>query len=108
MEAILIQIKRLVVQGRTDFTQKAIREMFVDRLMDYEVKESILNAQSIRSKRSRSPSRRHPGERVYIIAGESFSGIRIYTKGVIRKEEGRELFYVLISSKRSTDVKEQT
>lgn len=79
--------------------------MFIDQLMDYEVKESILNADSIRSKRSRSPLRRRSGERVYIIVGESFSGIKIYTKGVIRKEDGRDLFYVLISSKRSTDVK---
>ncbi len=44
--------------------------MLIDRLMDYEVKEAILNAKSCRSKRSRSPSRRHAREQAYIIVGE--------------------------------------
>jgi hypothetical protein len=33
----------------------------------------------------------------------TFDGIDVYTKGKILKHQGEEVFYVLISSKRSTD-----
>ncbi len=41
-------------------------------------------------------------EYLYIIAGVTFDGTVIYTKGKILKTENREVFYVLISSKKST------
>jgi len=34
----------------------------------------------------------------------SFDGLEIYTKGKILKKEGIDVFYVLISSKRSPDI----
>jgi hypothetical protein len=42
-------------------------------------------------------------ETLYVIKGISYDGVVIYTKGRIATFEGREVFYVLISSKRSTD-----
>lgn len=38
-----------------------------------------------------------------MIKGITYDGMVIYTKGKITTFEGREVFYVLISSKRSTD-----
>ena len=46
-------------------------------------------------------SRRSAGERLYVIVGVSFSGVPIYTKGVIRREGGNDVLYILVSSKRS-------
>ena len=43
-------------------------------------------------------------ERLYVIKGLTFDGLDIYTKGKILTKEGVDVFYVLISSKRSTDV----
>jgi hypothetical protein len=39
--------------------------------------------------------------RLYIIVGVSFSGIPVYTKGVIRREDAHDVLYILVSSKRS-------
>ena len=39
-----------------------------------------------------------------MIKGLTFDGLDIYTKGKILKQEEREVFYVFISSKRSTDL----
>jgi hypothetical protein len=38
-----------------------------------------------------------------LIKGLTYDGLAIYTKGKIATFEGREEFYVLISSKRSTE-----
>ncbi len=43
--------------------------------------------------------RSHAGEKLYIIESPSFSGIWIYTKGVVRRKGGQEVFYVLVSAK---------
>ena len=40
---------------------------------------------------------------LYVIKGLTFDGLAIYTKGKILKYAEQEVFYVLISSKRSTD-----
>lgn len=55
-----------------------------------------------RSSRSHNPI---SGQRemLYVIKGLTFDGLAIYTKGKILKHEQQEVFYVLISSKRSTD-----
>ncbi len=64
--------------------------------------EAILSAQAVtKTLRSRSPQRRSPGEHLYVIVGVSFSGVPIYTKGVIRREGGHDVFYILVSSKRN-------
>ena len=64
--------------------------------------EAILSAQAVtKTLRLRSPLRRAPGERLYVIVGISFAGVPIYTKGAIRREGGRDVFYILVSLKRS-------
>ena len=99
---VFIRIKRLVIARRVLFTEKA--EMAKDMLTPELVYESILNAPSIfKALRSRSP-RTKKAERLYIIKGLTFDGLGIYTKGKILKKEGVDVFYVLISSKRSTDI----
>jgi len=39
---------------------------------------------------------------MYVIVGPSLAGVSVYTKGFLRKEGGREVRYILVSSKRST------
>ena len=78
--------------------------MVRDSLTPELVYEAILNAPAIfKVLRSRNP-RAGKGERLYVIKGLTFDGMDVYTKGKILKREGIEVFYVLISSKRSTDI----
>ena len=101
---ILIRIKRLVISRKVLFTEKAEIEMSVDNLTPELVYEAILNAPAIfKTLRSRNPRSRKT-ERLYIIKGMTFDGMEIYTKGKIMTKEGVDVFYVLISSKRSTDI----
>lgn len=51
---------------------------------------------------SRSPGRVHRGEKLYVIVSFNYTGSLIYTKGAIKRQEDQEIFYILISSKRST------
>ena len=99
----LVRIKRLVLAQRVIFTAKAEGEMFADGLTHDLVFEAIMNAPAItKTLRSRNP---RSGRRdiLYVIKGITYDGMGIYTKGKIATFEGREVFYVLISSKRSTD-----
>ena len=101
---IIIRIKRLVIARQVLFTEKAEIEMARDALTPELVYESILNAPAIfKVLRSRNP-RTKKTERLYVIKGLTFDGLDIYTKGKILKKEGVDVFYVLISSKRSTDI----
>jgi len=101
---IFVRIKRLVVARRVLFTEKAETEMVADALTPELVYESILNAPAIfKVLRSRNPHTQR-AERLYVIKGLTFDGLDIYTKGKILTKEGAEVFYVLISSKRSTDI----
>ena len=43
-------------------------------------------------------------ERPYAIKGFTYDGIAIYTKGKVLKQEEIDVFYILISSKRSTEI----
>ncbi len=98
-----VQIKRLVIARKVLFTQKAEGEMAEDSLTPELVYESILNAPAIfKTLRSRNP-KTQKAERLYVIKGLTFDGINIYTKGKIMNRKGVNIFYVLISSKRSTD-----
>ncbi len=100
---VLVRIKRLVLAQRVIFTAKAESEMYVDGLSHEEVFEGIINAPAItKTLRSRGP-RSARRETLYVIKGITYDGMVIYTKGKIATFEGREVFYVLISSKRSTD-----
>ena len=101
---IIIRIKRLVIARRILFTEKAEIEMVKDSLTPELVYESILNAPAIfKVMRSRNPKTKKI-ERLYVIKGLTFDGLNIYTKGKILTKEGVDVFYVLISSKRSTDI----
>lgn len=103
MDAI-VRIKRLVIARRVLFTEKAEIEMAADSLTPELVYESILNAPAIfKALRSRDPRTRKP-ERLYVIKGLTFDGLDIYTKGKVLMKEGIDIFYVLVSSKRSTDI----
>ena len=101
---VLVRIKRLVVSRRVLFTEKAEMEMAAEALTPELVYEAILNAPAIfKVLRSRNP-KAGTSERLYVIKGLTFDGVDVYTKGKILKNKGVEVFYVLISSKRSTDV----
>jgi hypothetical protein len=100
---ILARIKRLVLNGKVLFTRKAEAEIAADHLSEELVCEAIINAPSIsKTLRSRNPL---SGERekLYIIKGLTFDGLLIYTKGKISKIADREIYYVLISSKKAID-----
>ena len=101
---IFTRIKRLVVARQVVFTEKAETEMVVDALTPELVYESIINAPAIyKTLRSRNP-RTKRAEKLYVIKGMTYDGLDIYTKGKILNQEGADVFYVLISSKRSTDL----
>jgi len=101
---ILVKIKRLVVSRRVLFTEKAEIEMARDALTPELVYEAILNAPAIfKVLRSHNP-KAGKIERLYVIKGLTFDGLAVYTKGKILKKEGIDVFYVLISSKKSTDI----
>jgi hypothetical protein len=97
---MLVVIKRLVLQGRIRFTEKARQEMEIDSLSADEVAESIINAQRIEKVvRSTSANRRSARERLYIIKSRTYDGTKIYTKGTIVREDSQDVFYILISAK---------
>lgn len=101
---VLVRIKRLIVSRRVLFTEKAEIEMVRDSLTPELVYEAILNAPAIfKVVRSRN-LKAGRSERLYVIKGLTFDGVDVYTKGKILKREGVEVFYVLISSKKSTDI----
>ncbi len=101
---ILVRIKRLVVSRRVIFTEKAEIEMARDALTPELVSEAILNAPAIfKVLRSRNP-KSGTSERLYVIKGLTFDGLAVYTKGKVMNKEGIDVFYVLISSKKSTDI----
>jgi hypothetical protein len=102
MNSQLVKIKRLVASGHYAFTMKADLECAADGLTREDVTESILTAQFLRIKNSRSPWRRGRREKLYIIDSFNFEGVPIYSKGVVRRNEEDETeFYILISGKRS-------
>lgn len=99
---VLIKIKRAVMAGRYAFSDKAQIEMDADGLTALDVIESIANAVTIYKKiRSHSPSRRRRSEYLYVIQSTNLDGIFIYTKGKFVREGDWEVFYFLISAKRS-------
>jgi hypothetical protein len=100
---VLIRIKRLVLAQRVIFTAKAEAEMYAAGLTHELVFEAIINAPALtKTLRSRNP-RSGRSKTLYVIRGLTYDGMVIYTKGKIASAAGREVFYVLISSRRSTD-----
>ncbi len=101
---VLLKIKRLVESGALRLTNKARDELDADGLTALDAAEAILNAARItKVLRSRSPRRHHAGEKLYVIEGYNHRGTLLYTKGKIAREGGKEIYYLLISSKASTD-----
>jgi len=99
----LIRIKRLLLSGRYVFSFKAELELLGDDLMASDVVEAIVNAPAIsKTLRSRSAARSDARERLYVIMGTTYDGVLIYTKGTIRRVQGDNTYYLLVSSKRWT------
>jgi hypothetical protein len=98
---VLIRIKRCALAGRVRLTSKARDELDMDDLDLADIRESLVNAVAI-YKTIRSA---HPvtGKREYlhIIQSPNLSGIAIYTRGKLIVEDGSEVYYLLVSSKRA-------
>jgi hypothetical protein len=102
MTNVLVRIKRAVLSGRYAFSEKARIEMEADGVIELDVAESILNAVAIyKTIRSVSPFRKRRKENLYIIQSTNLSGLPIYSKGKLVKDQGQDVYYFLISSKRA-------
>jgi hypothetical protein len=98
---ILTRIKRCALANRLRFTGKARDELELDDLEADDVRESLVNAIAInKTIRSRNPRTRHR-EHLHIIQSPNFAGVAIYTKGKLTSEQGQDVYYLLISSKRA-------
>ena len=99
---VLIRIKRAVLAGRYAFSEKARIEMETDGLTEFDVAESILNADDIYKRlRSIRPSQNRRREYLYVIQSTNLNGLVIYTKGKLVEAVGIETYYFLVSSKRA-------
>lgn len=102
MSDILVRIKRAVLNGQYAFSEKARLEIEADCLTELDIAEAILNATSIyKTIRSTSPTRRGARERLYVIESTNMTGLPIYTKGKLVKQAGVEIYYFLVSAKKS-------
>ena len=101
MDVILKKIRRYAYQGRVRFTFQAEVQRLEDGLSEEQVVESLIYAEYVRTKLSKSQFRRSRRERAYIIESFTLDGVLVYTKGVFRQDDGEERFYLLISAKRS-------
>lgn len=101
MNMTLKRIKRFIIHEQYVFTLKAETELEIDGLIIEDALESILNADDIyKVLNSHHPKTGKP-EKLYIIKGLTYDDVLIYTKGKICEEDGKEGFYVLISSKKA-------
>lgn len=99
---ILIRIKRAILAGRYEFSEKAREEMRQDGLTALDVAEAIFRAQAVNKVlRSTSPYREQRRELLYVINGCTLGGVLLYTKGKFRTIDGLDYFYFLISAKRA-------
>lgn len=102
MNSILVRIKRVIMAGHYEFSEKARIEMKADGITEQDVIESIFNAVAIyKTIRSRHPRRERAREYLYVIQSTNLDGLFIYTKGKLVHVAGRETYYFLISSKRN-------
>jgi hypothetical protein len=100
VDLVLVRIKRLVLAGRVVWTLQAEAQMADAGLDRQAVIEAILSATFVETKRSTSLARSRARERVHIIKSFTFDGVFVYVKGVVRKANGEERFYVIVSAKR--------
>jgi hypothetical protein len=102
MSDVLVRIKRAVLAGRYQFSEKSRQEMERDGLAELDVAESILTAVAIYKRiRSTSPLRAMRREVLYVIQGSNLDGVIIYTKGKLVRQGRIETYYFLVSAKRS-------
>lgn len=104
LDQVLKRMWRCVITGHVRFTFKAELEMLGDDLSRTDVLESVMNARAIsKVVRSRRAARKGGGEHLYVIQGLTYDNILVYTKGKLQRESGEEVYYILISSKRSVE-----
>ena len=97
---VLRKIKKYAVARQIRFTEKARNERIHDQLTVEDIIESLVNAQAInKTLRSRSHMRKMKGEKLFVIISPNMDGTLIYTKGLFRRHENVEEYYLLISSK---------
>ena len=99
----LIEIKRLINTGKYQFTNKALNELRCAGLTVDLVLEAIINAPAIYKRIVSHDPRSGVREYLYVIIGQTYSGLFIYTKGKIQHSPKSEQFYILISSKRDVN-----
>jgi hypothetical protein len=97
----LATIKRLIIQGRYAFTEKALLEIDREQLTEELVLEAILNAQFLKIRRSTSARKSCRDESICMIESFTYAGLLLYTKGVVKRDAEGYRFYLLISSKKS-------
>lgn len=99
---VLSRIKRCVLAGNLKFSLKARDVAILDGLSPLDVRESLINARSIRKTlKSTSALRSSRRESLYVIVAPNLSGLVVYTKGKFVVEASVETYYLLVSSKRS-------
>jgi hypothetical protein len=103
MSEPLVRIKRLILASCYRFTDKATIERESDGLTEKDVLESIMNAQRIyKTINSTSSQKQTRREKLYVILSFTYDDVLIYTKGkIVQEPDGSDIFYVLVSSKRS-------
>jgi hypothetical protein len=102
MSDVLVRIKRAILSGNFSFGEKALIEMDVDGINEFDVIESIVNASEIqKTVRSTSLMRKHRREYLYVIESPNLEGLMIYSKGKFTNEFGKEKYYFRISSKKA-------
>ncbi len=89
------------MRGDVFFTEKALEEIERDDLTEELVVEAILNAPGIAKRLNSANPQTGRREKLFVIVSVTFDGVAIYTKGKVAKPFGKEVFYVLISSKKN-------
>jgi hypothetical protein len=96
---ILARIKRAVLAGRFELSEKARIEMFADGLFEQDLVEAVASARRINKTLTSTSPRRRGRERLYVIISENLQGVRLYTKGKFANADGIEIYYFFVSAK---------
>lgn len=96
MDYTLARIRRLILEGKYQFTLKADLEMLEDGLDEMDVLDAISSAQRVDKTINSNNPKTGKKEKLYIIKGMTYDQLLIYTKGKI----DQNYFYILISAKR--------
>src|SRR5205085_1287402 len=100
MSTILLRIKRAVLSGNFELSEKARVEMYRDGLTEQDLIEVISTAQAInKAIRSTSPLRPRHRETLYVIISENFDHVTLYTKGKFVDDRGVMRYYFFVSAK---------